>query len=241
MKAPKTPTTSRRPRTSGKQTSVRRNSSADEKLSGLPGQVVQIDGALEIEEIRREPADAEPQTTMVGLRVVDAAPAQEAEEIVSDSGPDRKNHPRLSNGARIRENRSYQRVQKINPKKLIVPANDEMGYKKLFTKFEEGFLAQDIAMIGECLSPAFQWRLPNGDVVYGKKEALEEMERRFATPNGPKFSKAIWRFEGETVLQSYEVEYLGPDGRWRQSKGFDIYEIGNGLITLKDAYWKMIP
>ncbi|WP_164660231.1 nuclear transport factor 2 family protein [Tropicibacter sp. Alg240-R139] len=151
------------------------------------------------------------------------------------------NTPRLANGFKIVQNRAYQRIQKIRPKKLTAPVNDEMGYKKLFTKFEEAFLAQDIKALGECLSPAFQWRLPNGDVVYGQKEALEEMERRFAMPNGPKFSKSIWRFEGTTVLQSYEVEYLGADGRWRPSKGFDLYEIGDGLITLKDAYWKMIP
>ena len=33
----------------------------------------------------------------------------------------------------------------------------------------------------------------------------------------------------------------GPDGKKRQSRGLDVYEIGGGLITLKDAYWKMVP
>lgn len=182
---------------------------------------------------------AEPATTPRPGRVVNNEAAQASEDI-RPSAP-ASNAPRLSNGFKIRQNRAYQRVQKIKRSRLATPVSDEMDYKKLFTKFEEGFLAQDLTMIGECLSPAFQWRLPNGDVVYGKKEALAEMDRRFATPNGPKFSKSIWRFEGETVLQSYEVEYLGPDGRLRPSKGFDLYEIGDGLITLKDAYWKMIP
>ena len=172
-------------------------------------------------------------------RVV-ANPSKQVAENISDSAP-ASNAPRLANGFKVVRNRAYQRAQKIKRKKLRAPVSDEMDYKKLFTKFEEGFLSQDLEMIGECLSPAFQWRLPNGEVVYGKKEALAEMDRKFATPNGPKFERAIWRFEGETVLQSYKVEYMGPDGRWRKSTGFDIYEIGDGLITLKDAYWKMIP
>ncbi len=201
--------------------------------------VVENTSAQREEAIPQTAELAEPPMAPRHGRVVENKSAQVEEDIVPTVTA--SNAPRLSNGFKIRQNRAYQRVQKIKRPKLTVPASDEMGYKKLFTKFEEGFLAQDLTMIGECLSPAFQWRLPNGDVVYGKKEALGEMGRRFATPNGPKFSKAIWRFEGQTVLQSYEVEYLGPDGRWRPSKGFDLYEIGDGLITLKDAYWKMIP
>ena len=132
-------------------------------------------------------------------------------------------------------------MQKIKPAKLVVPASDEMGYKKLFTKFEEAFLAADIKMIGECLSPAFQWNLPNGQNIYGKAEALAEMERRFAMPNGPKFSRALWKFRGKTVIQTYRVEFQGPDGKWRKTKGMDLYKIRDGLIARKDAYWKMVP
>ena len=165
--------------------------------------------------------------------------SQAAEEIVPAQSP--SNTPRLSNGFKIVQNRAYQRVQKIKRKPLTVPVDDEIGYKKLFTRFEEAFISQDIDAIGTCLSPAFQWHQPNGDVIYGKKEALDEMERRFATPNGPKFSGTVWRFKGTTVIQTYNVEYIGPDGKARQSRGLDVYEIGGGLITLKDAYWKMIP
>ena len=43
------------------------------------------------------------------------------------------------------------------------------------------------------------------------------------------------------MIQTYRVDYLGPDGRWRESRGMDLYEIRNGLIACKDAYWKMIP
>lgn len=175
----------------------------------------------------------------VPSQVVDN-PAPQAEEEIR---PARiaTNAPRLANGFKIVENRAYQRKQKIACAPLTVPADDEMGHKKLFTKFEEAFTTRDMAVLRECLSPAFTWKLPNGQVVYGRDAALDEMERRFAMPNGPMFSASVWRFRGSTVLQTYDVEYLGPDGAWRQSQGFDLYEIGDGLITLKDAYWKMIP
>lgn len=171
--------------------------------------------------------------------IVDIPGGSEAEDI--RPSPPATNVPRLQNGFRIVENRAYQRKQRIFGAPPTVPAGDEIAFKKLFTRFEEAFVTRDMAALADCLSPAFTWKLPNGQVVYGRKAALDEMERRFAMPNGPRFSGSVWRFRGETVLQSYDVEYLGPDGRWRQSRGFDLYEIGGGLITLKDAYWKMIP
>lgn len=156
-------------------------------------------------------------------------------------GAVRANVPRLSIGVRIREDHSYQKVQKIKRAELRRSSTDEMCHKKLFIRFEEAFLSRDISMLRGCLSPAFQWHLPNGQVVYGREEALLEMSRRFAMPNAPRFSASVWRFKDTTVIQTYDVEYLGTDGRWRQSKGMDLYDIGDGLITRKDAYWKMIP
>jgi nuclear transport factor 2 (NTF2) superfamily protein len=204
--------------------------------------IVETAQTLEAEEIIRS-AELEEAPAAVsspaGLRIRDADAPGEASEIAP--APVASNKPRISSGARIRENRAYQRVQKIKPVKMVVPASDEMGYKKLFTKFEDAFLSADIKMIGECLSPAFQWNLPNGQNIYGKAEALAEMERRFAMPNGPKFSKALWKFKGRTVIQTYKVEFLGPDGKWRKSKGMDLYKIRDGLIARKDAYWKMVP
>ncbi|PHP65436.1 hypothetical protein CSC94_18935 [Zhengella mangrovi] len=199
--------------------------------------VVGAPEAQDIEEIvRSEPR--EPSTPQVH----ENQSAQKVEEIVQKPSSTREsNSHRLANGFRVVDNRAYQRVQKIRPVALVVPADDEIGYKKLITRFEEAFITRDMKAIGDCLSPSFQWHLPNGQVAYGKKEALEEMERRFAMPNAPRFSGSVWRFKDTTVIQTYDVEYLGADGKWRQSKGMDLYEIGGGLITVKDAYWKMIP
>lgn len=180
-----------------------------------------------------------------GPRQVAAPQANPVEQTVEDIAPaapaQRADGPRLSTGARIVENRGPQQSQKIARKPLTVPAGDEMAHKKLFTRFEEAFLTADIAALRACLSPAFQWHPPMGPAFYGREEALAEMERRFAMPNGPKFSGTVWRFKDSTVIQTYEVEFLGPDGRWRRSRGMDLYDIGGGLITRKDAYWKIVP
>lgn len=199
-----------------------------------------------------------------GMRVVENPLQQEIEEIdalplpsasePATSGPvkvrqrtsgdrdfDKHADRRHIDGLKIIENPAALRAIRIRSRSLRVPAADEIGYKKLFTRFEEAFLGQDVASIKVCLSPSFEWRLPNGDVIYGRNQALDEMERRFAMVNGPKFSRSVWRFKGKTVIQTYRVKYLGPDGRWRKSRGLDLYKIRNGLITRKDAYWKMIP
>lgn len=205
--------------------------------SGL--RVVDNQSAQDADAIPRAPEPQTAQDEAARARVL-VNPTEQASEEIRPPTP-AGNVPRLANGFRIVENRAYQRKQKIHRVALTVSADDEMGHKKLFTRFEEAFTTRDMVALKECLSPAFTWKLPNGRVVYGRDAALDEMERRFAMPNGPKFSGSVWRFRGNTVLQTYDVEYLGPDGRWRQSQGFDLYEIGEGLITLKDAYWKMIP
>lgn len=217
-------------------TNSTRESASAKARKGLSVVDAPIEDGAEVIESRLEAAQG-----MMNKARLHSTPPIEEEVIESRRPIDRTNAPRLSIGACIRENRSYQRTQKIKRAELRLPAADEIGYKKLFTRFEEAFTTQDITMLRSCLSPAFQWHLPNGQVVYGREEALSEMERRFAMLNGPRFSASVWRFKDTTVIQNYDVEFLGSDGRWRQSKGMDLYEIGDGLITRKDAYWKMVP
>ena len=139
------------------------------------------------------------------------------------------------------KNMSGQRVEEIPRDHVVEEVAPELAYRKLMAKFEEGFITQNLQMIGECLLPSFEWRMPNGEVAHGREIALAAMEERFAMPNAPRFSRSVWRFQGRTVIQTYHVDYPGPDGRWRESRGMDLYEIRDGLIACKDAYWKMIP
>ena len=142
---------------------------------------------------------------------------------------------------KIVKNKSRQRVEEIPRDAAAAETDSDLAHRKLIAKFEEGFIRQDLQTIGECLLPSFVWRMPNGEVAYGRENALAAMERRFGMPNGPRFSRSVWRFRGRTVIQTYRVEYLGPDGRWRKSRRMDLYKIRDGLIARKDAYWKMIP
>lgn len=142
---------------------------------------------------------------------------------------------------KIVKNKSGQRVEEIPRDSVAAEVAPGLAYRKLVAKFEEGFMRQDLQMIGECLLPSFEWRMPNGEVAYGRDNALAAMERRFGMPNAPRFRRSVWRFRGRTVIQTYRVDYLGPDGRLRKSRGMDLYKIRDGLIARKDAYWKLIP
>lgn len=137
--------------------------------------------------------------------------------------------------------KSGQRVEKIPRDPIAAEVVPELAHRKLMAKFEEGFMSEDLQMIGECLAPSFAWRMPNGEVAEGRDNALAAMEERFGMPNAPRFSRSVWQFRGNSVIQTYRVDYLGPDGRWRESRGMDLYEIRDGLIACKDAYWKMVP
>ncbi len=202
--------------------------------------IVENPSSMDVEDITRTESLEPVATSPAGLTILDAEEAAKEEQIAATT-PRSDDRPRMSNGAKIKQNRNLMRSEKIRRTELRADTGAEMDYKKLFTKFEEAFLSKDIKAIGECLSPAFQWNLPNGKDIFGKREALEEMELRFAMPGGPKFSRALWKFKGKTVIQTYRVEFQGPDGKWRKAKGMDLYKIRDGLIARKDAYWKMVP
>ena len=112
------------------------------------------------------------------------------------------------------KNSPDQRVEEIPGDPVAADVRPELARRKLMAKFEEGFTKQDLQMIGECLLPSFEWSMPNGEVAYGRENALAAMEERFAMPNAPRFSRSVWRFRGRTVIQTYRVDYPGPDGRW---------------------------
>lgn len=165
--------------------------------TGSAARIMDAPAGQEAEEIKQ----VRPDVKSPALRIVDTDPALKAADIAPVERPRAEDGPRLSTGARIVGNRSGQtsaRIRKVAPP--VAAPDDEMSYKALFTRFEAAFLAKDIAALRECLSPSFEWRLPNGEVVYGKEEALAEMERRFAMPGGPKFSRSVWRFRGRTVI-----------------------------------------
>lgn len=116
---------------------------------------------------------------------------------------------------------------------------DQPQIEVLFREFVAAFQAQDVERVGACLTDDFEWRLPNGEVYSGKRDALAAMAKRFAATDGPRFSDSQFRFFGDTVLQTYRVE-VGSENDTQHTQGMDAYTVRDGLIALKDAYWKQL-
>ena len=114
-------------------------------------------------------------------------------------------------------------------------------HEALFTTFVRAFLNKDLAQVAQCLASHFAWRLPSGETYTGKDNALAFMAKRFADPNGPEFSdSSSFAFHGDTVIQTYEVKAMGANGQRQLVAGLDVYQIEEGLIVRKDAYWKQL-
>lgn len=105
----------------------------------------------------------------------------------------------------------------------------------LFKKFGIAFVKKDVDTVAQCLSDDFVWSLPDGATYEGKPAALQAMAQRFADPGGPRFADSNFRFFGDTIVQTYQVTAGG-----KTLKGTDVYQVRDGLICSKDAYWKQL-
>jgi len=77
-------------------------------------------------------------------------------------------------------------------------------------------------------------------VLNGRAACLAFLKERFASPTGPKFSNSHMHVLGQTVVQNYKVSVPLPGGESVTLDGTDVYQIRDGLIAVKDAYWKQI-
>lgn len=108
-------------------------------------------------------------------------------------------------------------------------------HQELFKRFGIAFMKKNVEAVAECLSADFVWSMPDGNTFEGKETALDAMRKRFADANGPVFSDSTFEFYGDRIVQTYQVKVGG-----KQLAGADIYEVSNGLISRKDAYWKQL-
>jgi hypothetical protein len=91
-----------------------------------------------------------------------------------------------------------------------------------------------------CFAPDVVWTLPDSRVLRGREACLAFLKERFASPTGPKFSDSHMNVLGQTVVQNYKVGVPLPGGQSVTLDGTDVYQIRDGLIAVKDAYWKQI-
>jgi uncharacterized protein (TIGR02246 family) len=110
----------------------------------------------------------------------------------------------------------------------------------LMQRFEAGYAAANAEAIVACFAPDVVWTLPDSRVLNGRAECLAFLKERFASPTGPKFSDSHMNVLGQTVVQNYKVSVAMPGGQSVTLDGTDVYQIRDGLIARKDAYWKQI-
>jgi hypothetical protein len=110
----------------------------------------------------------------------------------------------------------------------------------LMQRFEAGYAAANAEVIVACFAPDVVWTLPDSRVLNGRAACLTFLKERFASPTGPQFSDSHMNVLGQTVVQNYKVSVPLPGGQSVTLDGTDVYQIRDGLIARKDAYWKQI-
>ncbi|WP_396434252.1 nuclear transport factor 2 family protein [Limnohabitans sp.] len=118
--------------------------------------------------------------------------------------------------------------------------DDPASVAALMRRFEAGYATVNAEAIVACFAPDVVWTLPDARVLHGRAACLAFLKARFASPTGPKFSDSHMKVLGQTVVQNYKVGVPLPGGQSVTLDGTDVYQIREGLIAVKDAYWKQI-
>ena len=118
--------------------------------------------------------------------------------------------------------------------------DDPSSVAALMRRFEQGYEMVSAEAIVACFAPDVVWTLPDSRVLRGREACLVFLKERFASPTGPKFSDSHMNVLGQTVVQNYKVSVPLPGGKALTLDGTDVYQIRDGLIAVKDAYWKQI-
>jgi ketosteroid isomerase-like protein len=118
--------------------------------------------------------------------------------------------------------------------------DDPASVAALMRRFEQGYEMVSAEAIVACFAPDVVWTLPDSRVLRGREACLVFLKERFASPTGPKFSDSHMNVLGQTVVQNYKVSVPLPGGQAVTLDGTDVYQIRDGLIAVKDAYWKQI-
>jgi ketosteroid isomerase-like protein len=118
--------------------------------------------------------------------------------------------------------------------------DDPASVAALMRRFEQGYEMVSAEAIVACFAPDVVWTLPDSRVLRGREACQAFLKERFASPTGPKFSDSHMNVLGQTVVQNYKVSVPLPGGQAVTLDGTDVYQIRDGLIVVKDAYWKQI-
>jgi len=125
-------------------------------------------------------------------------------------------------------------------------ATDRDSAMALLVRFGKAFNGGDVEGILACVTSDFEWRLsqgpdaPDGRIVRGKKEVRAALAERAAAIRRIRFSETEVTVAGDRILGRFRATGEWADGTPIDVRGVDVYDLRDGLIAVKDSYWKQI-
>lgn len=125
-------------------------------------------------------------------------------------------------------------------------ATDRDSAMALLARFGKAFNGGDVEGILACVTPDFEWRLsqgpdaPDGRIVRGKDEVRAALADRAAAVRRMRFSETEVTIAGDRILGRFRATGEWADGTPIDVRGVDVYDLRDGLIAVKDSYWKQI-
>ncbi len=117
----------------------------------------------------------------------------------------------------------------------------------LFRRFGRAFNAGDVDAILECVTADFRWimargpQAPHGRIVEGREALRTALAERGQALSELRFSDAQVFAAGDRVIGTFRMTAKRcADGAAVDLRGCDIYEVRDGLIAVKDSYWKQV-
>jgi ketosteroid isomerase-like protein len=116
----------------------------------------------------------------------------------------------------------------------------------ILTAFSKALFARDVDAVYRTVTPDFIWRLPIGPEAPTAREIasreqlaayFDERERMY---DGMRFRDAVYHHAPEATFMTFRVVGKRRDGGAVDALGMERYLFRDGLIALKDAYWKRI-
>ena len=117
----------------------------------------------------------------------------------------------------------------------------------LLAAFSKALFARDVTAVYRTVTPDFVWRLPIGpDAPQAREIAspdqlaayFDERERMY---DGMRFQDVVYHHAPEATFMTFRVVAKRKDGGAPVDVlGMERYLFRDGLILLKDAYWKRI-
>lgn len=117
----------------------------------------------------------------------------------------------------------------------------------LLTAFSKALFARDVDAVYRIVTPDFVWRLPIGAdapvarEIKSREQLAAYFDERERTYEGVRFHDVAYTHAPDATFMTFRVTARRKDGGASvDALGMERYLFRDGLIALKDAYWKRI-